>query len=483
MKKCISFSALLPIAISLTGCMVGPRYQRPAAPVPPEFKESAAAAPAWKLGQPNDAALKGDWWTLYGDPQLNALESQVDTANQGLKISEANFRAARAAVGIARADQAPTIGISPNAGTLRDSANSPYFFKSLANNGSGNLVLPLDLNYEVDLWGRVRRQVAMARAEMQANAADLANARLSLHAELAMDYFALRSADAREKLLDDTIHAYQDAYDLTKQRVDGDLAEQSDVDQAEAQLHQAQVQRNDVEIQRSQLEHAIAILVGKPPAKFTLAPDPGAIHALAMPRGPVALPSALLERRPDIAIQERQMAAANEAIGIAKSAYYPSLSISAIAGMQSISPADWFTWPSRFWAVGGTLSETLFDAGRRHARTNQAAANYDAAVASYRQTVLQGFQQVEDTLTALRVLQTESENQQRATAASLRALKAFNERYEGGLELYLQVVVAQTTALGNQRNDIDITQRQLDASVLLIKALGGGWTTQQLPRS
>ncbi len=481
---------LVPISVSiavllLTGCMVGPRYQRPAAPAAPAFKEApqTAASDGWEPGQPSDQQLKGDWWRLYQDSQLNALESQVDSANQTLKAAEANFRAARTAIGYARSYEAPTVGTSPSAGTLRESANEPYFLTALANNGGGNFTLPFDLNYEIDLWGRIRRGVTAAREQAQASAADMESVRLSLHAELATDYFGLRSADGQAKLLDDTIQAYQSALELTQQRFTGGLALQSDVTQAEAQLEQTRVQRSDVDVQRMQFEHAIAVLIGKPPAQFAIPPSPIDMQPPRMPAIPGLLPSELLERRPDIAADERRMAAANEQIGIAKAAYYPTLSLSALVGMQGTSALNWFTWPSRFWAVGPTFSETLFDAGRRRATTERARDEYDATVATYRQTTLTAFQQVEDNLAALRILQSESEQQRRATTAALESLQIFQERYTGGLDLYLEVVTSQTTALADQRNEIDIMRRQYDASVLLIKALGGGWDAQQLPKT
>jgi NodT family efflux transporter outer membrane factor (OMF) lipoprotein len=338
------------------------------------------------------------------------------------------------------------------------------------------------MNYEIDLWGRIRRGVTAAREQAQASDADMESVRLSLHAELATDYFGLRSADGQEKLLDDTIKAYQDALQLTQDRFSGGLALESDVTQAEAQLDEARVMRTDEEVQRTQFEHAIAVLIGKPPAAVMIPRKPIDVQAPEVPTIPGLVPSALLERRPDIAGAERRMAAANEQIGIAKAAYYPTLSLSALAGMQGTSALNWFTWPSRFWAVGPTFSETLFDGGRRHAITEQARANYDGTVATYRQTTLQAFQQVEDNLAALRILKTEEEQQHQATAASLKSLDMFQARYAGGVDLYLQVVTSQTTALNNQRNDIELMHRQLDASVLLIKALGGGWTTQQLPK-
>jgi NodT family efflux transporter outer membrane factor (OMF) lipoprotein len=485
MNRLLPFIAGVAVSM-VAGCMVGPNYERPAAIMAPVFKEAPADLPTandeWKPGHPSDQALKGDWWSVYRDPQLDALEVQVDGANQTLKIAEQTFRSARAAIGAARSNEVPTLGAGTSARSVRESANEPYFLTDLANNGSGDFSLGLDLNYEIDLWGRIRRGVTYARAQAQASAADMESVRLSLHAELAMDYFGLRSADGQEKLLDDTIKAYQDALQLTKDRFEGGLAESSDVTQAETQLEQARVQRTDVEVQRAQFEHAIAVLIGKPPASVTIAPNPINIRPPSMPDIPVLLPSTLLERRPDIAAEERRMAAANEQIGIAKAAYYPSLSLGGLVGMESTSPQSWFNWPSRFWAAGSSISESLFDGGRRRSLSVQARDHYDAAVATYRQTTLQAFQQVEDNFAALRILRREQEQQRRATASSLESLGNFEARYAGGLELYIDVVTSQTAALANQRNDIDLMRRQLDAGVLLIKALGGGWNTQQLPK-
>jgi NodT family efflux transporter outer membrane factor (OMF) lipoprotein len=473
--------ALLPLA----GCMVGPQYKRPAAIVAPSFKEAAPASFAeqdgWKPGQPSDTKLKGDWWTIYNDPQLNALEAQVDGANQSLKAAEANFRGARAQIGYERSNEAPTIGAAPSVSSIRESANQPYFSPTLVNNGSGNFSLPVDLNYEIDLWGRIRRSVTSAREQAQASDADLENARLSLHAELAMDYFGLRSADAQEKLLDDTVTAYESALQLTQDRFEGGAAPQSDVSQAQTQLNQARVERTDLEVQRAQYEHAIAVLIGKPPAELTLPPLPLNLRAPVIPRIPGTVPATLLERRPDIAADERRMASANEQIGIAQAAYYPTLSLSAVMGLQGSSALNWFNWPSRFWAVGPTFSETLFDAGRRRSAKNITVAQYDANVANYRQTVLTAFQQVEDNLAAIRVLTNEAQQQHEATASAEHSLDLFQTRYEGGVDTYLQVVTWQTAALNNERNDLSILERRLDASVLLVKALGGGWDTTKLP--
>jgi NodT family efflux transporter outer membrane factor (OMF) lipoprotein len=484
--KCVWSAAIALALVLLSGCMVGPKYKTPAAIVAPSFKEAPPASFAeqdgWKPGQPSDTKLKGDWWTIFDDPQLNALESQIDGANQSLKAAAANFRAARAQIGYERANEAPTIGVGPSIGTVRDSANQPYFPSSLANNGSGNFILPIDLNYEIDLWGRIRRSVTAARETAQANDADLDSARLSLHAELAMDYFGVRSADAQEKLLDDTVKAYQSALQLTKDRFEGGAAPQSDVSQAQTQLDQAQVQRTDLEVQRAQYEHAIAVLIGKPPAEFALRPLPLNLQAPAIPQIPGTMPATLLERRPDIAADERRMASANEEIGIAQAAYYPTLSLSGSVGLQGTSALNWFTWPSRFWAVGPSLSQTIFDAGRRRASKDITVAQYDANVANYRQTVLTAFQQVEDNLAALRVLSNEAQQQHEATASAEQSLDLFQTRYEGGVDTYLQVVTWQTAALNNQRNDLYIFERRLDASVLLVKALGGGWDTTKLPR-
>jgi NodT family efflux transporter outer membrane factor (OMF) lipoprotein len=472
--------------VLLSGCMVGPNYTRPSVPIAPGYKESPPSSfkedDGWKVSQPSDAQLKGNRWELFGDPQLNALEAKVDGANQTLKMADANFRAARANIGYYRASEAPTIGVAPSISAVRDSANQPYLSSSMVNNGTGNFVLPLELNYEIDLWGRIHRQVTSAREHEQASAADLANTRLSLHAELAIDYMEVRSADAQIKLLNDTVKAYTDAVSLTKDRYEGGASPLSDLTQAQTQLDSARVLETDISVTRAQYEHALAILIGVPPAQFTLAPTPLNINPPKMPDIPGTLPSQLLERRPDIASSERQMAAANEQIGIAEAAFYPTLSLSAIAGLQSTSPANWFTWPSRFWAVGPTFSETLFDAGRRRSVRTMASADYDASVANYRETTLTAFQQVEDNLAALRILEVEAQQQHESTGSAEQSLDLSEVRYEGGADTYLQVITWQTAALNNERNDIDIMRRLMEASVVLIKALGGGWDITQLPR-
>ena len=474
------------VSLALVGCMVGPQYTRPSAPLAPAFKErlpdNFKSEDGWKPVQPGDAQLKGDWWTLFNDPQLNTLEAQIEPANQTLKQAEANFREARAVIRFNRASEAPTIGVAPGVGAVRDSNNQPYLNISGANNGEGDLTLPLDLNYEIDLWGRVRRTVTQARDQAQASAADRETSRLSLHAELAVDYFDLRSADAQSKLLRDTVKAFQSALQLTEDRYNGGASPLSDVTQARTQLQAAQVQATDVDIQRAMYEHAIAVLIGKPPAVFTLLPDPITVSAPTIPAIPGMLPSQLLERRPDIASFERSMAAANEQIGIAKTAYYPTLSLSAVAGFAGTSALNWFSWPSSFFAVGPSLSQTLFDHGRRRATADIALAQYDGTVAAYRQTTLTAFQQVEDNLNALHNLEIEARQQHDATDSAQQSLDLFNTRYEDGVDTYLQVITWQTALLQNQRNDIEIMQRRFEASVLLVKALGGGWDSSQLPQ-
>ncbi|GAA3764523.1 efflux transporter outer membrane subunit [Terriglobus aquaticus] len=478
-------TAVASISLVLVGgCRVGPNYTAPPpTATAPAFKEAPPQSfEGWKAGTPSAAQLKGDWWTMFGDPQLNALEPQVDTANQTLVAAEANFRAARTQIGFARSQSGPQIAISPSLQGVRDSVYQPYFNQANANSGVSVFSLPVDLNYEVDLWGRIRRGVTQAREEAQAAAGDLENARLSLHAELAMDYFGLRSADAQETLLDSTIQVYQQAVQLTQDRYQGGVSPYSDLTQAQTQLQQARVQRTDLEQQRAQYEHAIAVLIGKAPAELTIPPTSPTLKAPDLPNIPGALPSELLERRPDISADERRVAAANEQIGIAEAAYYPTLTISGSGGFIGNSLLNWFSFPARYFAVGPQLSQVLYDRGRRRSLKELSQAQYDQTVAEYRQTTLSAFQQVEDNLAALRVLQTEAEQQRAATTAAKESQNLFEIRYQGGVDTFLQVVTYQTAALNNQRNEIVIMQRRLDASVLLIKALGGGWNTTQLPK-
>lgn len=470
--------SLVALAVLLlTSCMVGPDYTRPSVPMTLAYKEAPPPGEGWKLAQPSDERPRGQWWEIFGDPQLNALEAQVTAANQDLKVAEARFREARAMIGFARASEFPTISAGVGLSSIRESRNAPFRIRSFP--PSGQFLLSFDLSYELDLWGRIRRTVAAARQEAQATAGDLATVQLSLQAELAMDYFQLRSADAQQRLLNDTVKAYTDALQLTVNRFEGGAAPKSDVAQAQTQLETTQVQATDVAVQRAQFEHAIAILMGQPPAAFSLPPAP---LNLQPPPIPVGLPSQLLERRPDIAAAERRVAEANEQIGIARAAYFPTVVIGASAGFEGASIEKWLQWPSLLWSVGASLTQTLFDAGRRNATSEAALANYDALVATYRQTTLTAFQQVEDNLAALRVLMQEAEQQQRAVAAAQESLQLFTNRYQGGVDTYLQVITAQTAALINELNAVSILLRRMNASALLIKAIGGGWHVGNLPQ-
>ncbi len=461
--------------------MVGPKYSQPTTPAvpaykeapPPEFKE----ANGWKPGQPNDAAVRTAWWELFGIPELNALEAQINPSNQTLKAAEARYREARALIRLNRAGLFPSVTTSPSVTSNRLSTNSPT---STTQRGQfGVFSLPFDINYELDAWGRVRRSIAAAREETQASAADLETVRLSLHAELAISYFELRSLDAQKQLLDDTIVAYQKAVDLTKNRFEGGLASRAELAQAQTQLETARADAIGVLVQRAQYEHAIAVLLGRTPETLDL---PAAPTKLTPPAIPVGLPSQLLERRPDVAAAERRAAEANEQIGIARAAWFPDILITATGGLTAGSFVDWLTWPSRFWAVGPSVLETVFDAGRRRAASEQALASYDEAVANYRQAALTAFQQVEDNLSSLRILEQQAKAQRVAVEAAQQSLELSMNRYKGGLVTYLEVVTAQSAALKNEAMEVDILRQRMDASVLLIKALGGGWNAKELPQ-
>ena len=474
--------AIATLALLVAGCTVGPKYKTPTVPITDTFKEATPVdyktAGTWRPAHPSDAIPRGAWWEIFGDQQLDTLEDQLTASNQNLKIADARFRQARAMIGYQRANEFPTISVGANTSSLQDSAHQPYFL--IPNPPpEGELQLSFDLNYEVDLWGRIRRTVAAAREEAQATSADLETVSLSLHAELALDYIELRSADAQQRLLDATVKAYSDALRLTRNRLAGGYAPESDVAQAQTQLDMTRVQDTDIGVMRAQYEHAIATLIGKPPAAFSLPPAPLDLQPPAIPAG---IPSELLQRRPDIAASERRVAEANEQIGIALAAYYPSLNFSALSGFEGTSAATLFGWPSLFWAVGTSLTQQLFDGGRRHAQSEIARAGYDASVASYRQTTLTAFQQVEDNLAALRILGDEAQQQRDAVDAADNSLRIFTNRYVGGEDTYLQVVTAQTAALANQRNDVDILRRRMEASILLVKALGGGWNVTSLPQ-
>jgi NodT family efflux transporter outer membrane factor (OMF) lipoprotein len=433
--------------------------------------------PNWKDAKPGDQSAKGKWWEIYNDPQLNHFEEQVNVSNETLKGAQAQFDQARDLVRINRSAYYPTVTAGTSITGAHVSTARPNGQLTQQINYA-DLVLPVDASYEVDVWGRVRHTVAQARASAQASAADLETVRLSLHADLASDYFQLRELDAEARLLDSTVAAYEKALELTQNRYQGGVVSQVDVAQAETQLRTTQAQATDVRIARAQLEHAIAVLIGQAPATFSIAPAP---LDLAPPQAPAGLPSDLLERRPDIAGQERRMAAANEEIGIAKAAYYPTITLSGSGGFEGTSLTNWFTGPGGFVNGGVSAIETIFDGGRRHAVNDQARSAYDQTVANYRQTVLSAFQDVEDSMASLRLLEKESADQQSAVEAAQHSLDLSNNRYKGGVATYLEVITAQNAALADQRTLVQIAGRRMTASVSLVKALGGGWDASQLP--
>lgn len=464
---------LLVAAMSLVaGCTVGPDYVRPTVETPAEYRE----LDGWKRAQPQDH-VRADWWVLYGDPQLDALQGRVEGGNQNLAVAQAQFQQARALVQAARAGYFPNVTASAAASRYRGSANTPNNTAAFIGPWS-NFMLGGEVAWEIDLWGRVRRMVESSTAAAQASAADVQTVRLSMQSELAVAYFTLRGLDAQSQLLAETIVAYQKALDLTTLLYRGGAASQADVVQAEAQLKTTQAQAIDIGVQRAQLEHAIAVLVGVPASSFSIPPSPLTAQPPAMP---VGVPSQLLERRPDVAAAERTMAAANAQIGVATAAFYPTISLNAAAGFSSKSLSDWLSWPSRFWAVGPAISQSVFDGGLRSALSASARAGYDGTVAGYRQTVLTAFQEVEDNLAALRILEEEARVQAQAVDATRRSVTLTTEQYKVGIVSYLNVVIAQTIAFNAERTAVSIAAQRMTASVLLVKALGGGWEVSSLP--
>jgi len=478
-SRSTSAATVTAVALLLAGCMVGPKYSKPVTPAAPAYSEqppqSFTASKGWKQAQPADTTLRMDWWQLFGSSELNGLEAQVDPANQDLKAAEARFRQARALIQLNRSSLYPTISTAPSVTGNRLSRNDPT---GTVPGNFGEYTLPIDVNYEWDAWGRIRRSVAAAREEAQASAGDLETIRLSLHAELAIDYFELRSADAEKELLDETMVAYQKALELTVNRYEGGLSPKAEVAEAKTQLETTRALDIGVGVVRATYEHASAILTGRTPESLRLEATP--LHTTP-PVIPVGVPSQLLERRPDIAAAERRAAEANQQVGIAKAAFFPSLLLTATGGFESGSLVNWLSWPSRMWAVGPSVAETIFDAGRRRAASDSAVASYDEAVANYRQTVLTAFQEVEDNLSTLRLLEEQSKAQRIAVEAAGQSLELSLNLYKGGLVTYLQVISAQSIALQNEYTEVDILRRQMDASVLLIKALGGGWDISKLP--
>ncbi len=483
----LALTVLLACASFQSGCAVGPKYARPPVETPPTYKELKPADTQsegnWKTARPNDAAVRGDWWETFNDSQLNELEEKVSSSNQNIAAAAANFQAARSLVRQARSQYFPTVTTNPS--ILNSRPSSGQFGGLQTGSSSGVAIksftdysLPFDASWEPDFWGRVRNIVRANLSAAQASAADLQNVRLSEQAELAVDYYELRAQDSLKQILDSTVIAYQQTLDLTQSQYRAGLSSDEAVAQAEAQLRAAQAQDSNLGILRAQYEHAIAVLIGQPAPTFSL----GTRTLEAKPPAiPVGVPSELLERRPDIAATERAMAQANAQIGIAKAAYYPNITLSASGGFGNTSISDWLTWPSRFWSVGPSLAETIFDAGLRRATVQQYQANYDQTVANYRQTVLTSFQQVEDNLAALRILSQTIGQQDAAVDAAARNLREAEVRYKAGVDPYLNVIVAQTSLLNDQQAAVNFRMQQMAASVQLIKALGGGWDATQIP--
>jgi NodT family efflux transporter outer membrane factor (OMF) lipoprotein len=478
----------------LAGCVVGPKYHRASVDTPVAYKELTPPdlqnTDGWKVAQPKDDALRGKWWEIFNDPQLNALEEQVNVSNQTIASAAASFLAARALVKQARSQLFPTVTTNPSITVQRPSATSGGGSSSGSGTGTGtgssssssgtftDYTLPFDATWQPDLFGRIRNTVRSAAYGAQAGAADLENTRLTVQGELASDYFQLRGQDALKKLLDSTVAAYQQSLDLTRALYETGIDSEEAVAQAETQLEATKAQDDNLGIQRAEFEHAIAMLTGQPASTFSVPVEPLSSNPPAIPFG---VPSQLLERRPDIAAAERLVAQANAQIGIARAAYFPTITLSAAAGFESTSFAKWFTWPSRFFSLGPAAAETLFDAGLRRATVLQFRAQYDETVANYRQTVLTGFQQVEDNLASLRILSVEIEHQDAAVKAAERSLALATDRYRLGIDPYLNVITAQTTLLSNQQTAVTLRIQQITASTGLIEALGGGWDASQLP--
>jgi NodT family efflux transporter outer membrane factor (OMF) lipoprotein len=457
------------------GCTVGPNYVHPTAEVPTDFKETPAN---WKQAQPSDAISKGKWWEIYQDPRLNELEEQINVSNQTLKAEQEQFAQARAALRITRSNFFPNVSTSPSVSRTHLAPNQPLFNTATESKDYNTFTIPIDVSYEPDLWGRVRRSVEASRSEAQATGADLANVSLSLHAELAGDYFLLRGLDSQKQLLDSTVEAFEKALDLTQSRFHGGLASAVDVAQAQTILDTTRAEATDVGVQRAAFEHAIAVLIGKPASQFSLPPIPLTEPPPVIPSG---LPSDLLERRPDISAAERRVQEQNAQIGVARAAYYPQITLGGSGGFESAVFTTLLQGPSGFWMLGGQAAETLFDGGARRGASEQAKAAWNQSVDNYRQTVLVAFQEVEDNLAALRILENEANQEAEAVTSAQHSLSLSITRYRGGVTNYLEVTTAQSAALADEVTAVNILTRRLAASVLLVKALGGGWNVSQIP--
>ena len=469
----VAQGSILAICVAASACAPTAKYVAPTADVAPAFRENAD----WKTAQPGDEALRGAWWELFGDPDLNALEQQIDVSNQTLKAAAAQFAQARAIVRGTRAGLFPQVNATPSVSRAEGSGNRP---STTLHQAASDFILPVDASYEADVWGRIHGAVDASRAGAQASAADLETARLSLHAELAVDYFTLRGIDRDRQLLDAAVASFEKTLELTQNRFQGGIASQADVAQAETVLETTRAQAVDVGVGRAALEHAIAVLIGRPASMLSIAVAP---LTAAPPSVPAGVPSELLERRPDIAAAERRVAAANAQLGVATAAFYPRLILSGAAGFESSPLGSLLTGTSGFWTIGSALLVNVFDGGRRKSVSDQARAAQDQAIAIYRQSVLLAFREVEDQLAALRLLEQEAAIQLRAVDAAQRSLAQATNRYRGGLASYLEVTSAQNAALANERTAVGIVTRRMSASVLLMKGLGGGWQVATLAQN
>jgi len=462
------------------GCSFAPKYATPAVQTPAAFKEPAPEqfqeAEGWKTAEPKDDTIRGKWWEMFHEPELNALEDQMVVSNQTIAAALANFLAARAVVKQNRSQYFPTVTASPAVTRSQLQFVAPQTSSSPTPFRVTEYALPFDASWELDFWGQIRNIVKASSLEAQATLADLENVRLAVQAEVAADYFQLRVLDAQKQIVDAAVLAYQESLRLTQVQQKTGLASGQDVAQAETQLDIARAQATDLGIQRTQLEHAIATLLGKPASTFSIATNPLTAEPIAIP---VGVPSQLLERRPDIAATERRVAEANAQIGVARAAYFPTITLSGSAGYQSTSLGKLISGPDFVWSVGASVAQTLFDAGKRQAVTEQARAIYEGAVANYRQTVLIAFQEVEDNLSTLRILSQELQQQNAAVESSRHYLTLAKDRYQSGMDSYLNVITAQTTLLGNQETVMNLRMQQMTASVQLVKALGGGWDACQ----
>jgi len=474
-KALLSVTLAVCLCIS-AACSLSPKYTRPSVPVPNAYKELGTPGidPNWKPADPGDERSHGKWWEAFDDRKLSELENKLNISNQNIAAAAANVQAARSILREARAQYAPTLSAVP---AIANSRLSSAYGQTIGVTYS-TFSLPFEASWEPDVFGRVRSTVAVNTFAAQASAADLESVRLSAQAELATDYFELRLQDSLKQLLDSTVAAYKESFEITRSRYLAGLESDEAVAQAEAQWKGAQAQDTNLGVLRTQQEHAIAVLTGETPSSFSIAPQELNANPPSIPLG---IPSQLLERRPDIAAAERTVEQANAQIGIAQSAFFPVFALTGTAGLQSLSFASWLNWPSRVWSVGPSLAETIFDGGLRRATVQQYKASYDSTVANYRQTVLTAFQQVEDNLSALRVLTEVIEQQDAATAAAARSLEEAVSRYTAGIDPYLNVITAQTVLLNGQEAAVNFRAQQIVASVQLVKALGGGWNTARLP--